>query len=105
MLCRQPRRRHRRGLEEGVVVGQVEHLSVGGFGQLLAAVADIDAPQAGHRIEIFLAVGVPDPHALGVGDDPRAAFAVEGLVVGEGMKMMADVGGDDLGQVDIRVAG
>src|SRR5690606_27102289 len=41
---------HRRrvgALEEAVVVGQFEHLPVRGVGQLGAAVADVDAPEAG----------------------------------------------------------
>ncbi|MNN30625.1 hypothetical protein D3C81_1442790 [compost metagenome] len=70
------------GLEEQVVVGQFEHLPVRGIGQLAAAVADVDAPQAGHGVEDLLALAVPQVDAVGPGDDARALGA-ELLVVAE----------------------
>ena len=72
-LGRQGDGRRRGGLEEGVVVGQLQHLVVGGRGQLLAAVADLDAPQAGHGVQERVAIAVVDDAALGPGDDPAAA--------------------------------
>ena len=36
-----------------------------------------------------------------MGYDARAAFAVEGLVVGERMKMVLDVAGNEFGNVEI----
>ena len=104
-LGRELGRRHRRRLEEGVVVGQVEHLAIGGLGQLLAAIADIHAPQARHAVEQLVALGVPDPHAVGMGDDPRAAVGMEGLVVGEGMEMVADVVLDEFGDIEVLLMG
>ncbi|MCY1535422.1 hypothetical protein D9M68_708280 [compost metagenome] len=80
---------HRRvgGLEEGVVERQLAHLPAGRLDQFLAAVADGDAPQAGHAIEDLLPLAVPQVHALGLGDDPRALL-VHLLVVGERREMV-----------------
>ncbi len=80
---------HRRvgGLEEQVVERQLAHLPGGGLDQLLAAVADVDAPEAGHRIEDLVALAVPDIDAFGLGDDPRALL-VQLLVVGERRQMV-----------------
>ncbi|MCY1271016.1 hypothetical protein D9M70_195650 [compost metagenome] len=75
-------RRRMRGLEEQVVEGQFPHLPGRRLHQLLAAVADVDAPQAGHAIEDLVAFAVPDVHAFGLGDDPRT-LGVQRLVVGE----------------------
>ena len=36
-----------------------------------------------------------------MGDDPRAAGGMEGLVVGKGMKMVVDVVLDDFGDIDV----
>jgi hypothetical protein len=36
-----------------------------------------------------------------MGDDPRATLEMKGLMVGEGMEMMTDIGADDLGKIDI----
>jgi len=85
-------RRRRRGLEEGVVEGQALELGSGRLDQLAPAVADIHAPQAAHRIEDALALGVPEIDALAALDDARA-FLGQGGEVGEGMQEVAAVGG------------
>ncbi len=77
-------------LEEVVVVGQFLHLPVGGFRQFLAAVADVDAPQAGHAVQDLVAVGVPQIAAFRARDDARA-LGVEFAVVGERMQMVGGV--------------
>ncbi|MNT88970.1 hypothetical protein D3C72_2296130 [compost metagenome] len=84
------------GLEEQVVVGQLEHLPVGDIGQLAAAVADVDAPQAGHAVEDLVPLAVPQVHALGAGDDARTLGA-ELLVVGEGREQVLAAEGLPLG--------
>ena len=50
---------HRRVRE----IGQLPHLLGGDLGKLGAAIADIDAPQPGHGVEILGAVGVDDRRA------------------------------------------
>ena len=75
---------HVGGLEKAVVVGQLQHLAVRGVGQFAPAIADVDAPQAAHAIEDFVALGVPDVDAFGAGDHARAT-AIEVLKIGERM--------------------
>ena len=99
LLGQQGRRRRGRA-EEGVVIGQLVHLPCDGIGDLLAAIADIDAPEAGEAIEIFLAVVVEDVDALAALDDARS-LGIQLLHVGEGMQVM---GGVDRGQVRQRVS-
>ena len=94
-------RRDGRGLEERVVVRQVEHLAIGDLGELLASVADVHAPQTRHRIENLGAARVPDPHAVCMGDDPGAATRVERLVIRERMEMVVGVLRHQLGDVDV----
>ena len=69
-LLRQKDGRRGRTAEEGVVVGQFLHLRVGNVGKFVAAIADIDAPQACHPVEDLVALGVVDERAIGAGDDP-----------------------------------
>ncbi len=76
------------GLEEEVVIGQLLHLAGGGVHQLLAAIAQVDAPQAGHAVQNALAFGVFQIDALGPGDD-AAAFLVQCLKIGKRMQVMA----------------
>src|SRR3546814_5524226 len=64
---------------------------MGRLRQLLAAVADVDAPQAGHAVQDPGAVGIPQPDAVGPGDDAAAALRRQALVIGEGRKMMGGV--------------
>ncbi len=85
----------RRGAEEGVVIGQLVHLPHDGIGDLLAAIADIDAPEPGKTVQILLALAVPDVDALAALDDARAV-GIQLLHVGEGMQM---VGGIDGGEI------
>ncbi len=61
-----------RALEEAVVVRQLPHLARRDVGQLVAAVADVHAPEPGHRVQDLLALGVVEVHALGARDDARA---------------------------------
>ena len=83
----------RRGrLEEAVVEGQRAQLLRRGIDQCLLAVADVDAPQARHRVEDLLAVAVPQIDVLAPGDDARA-LARECLEVGERMEIVGRVGG------------
>ena len=58
---------------------------------LLAAVADVDAPQPGHAVEDLGALGIGQSDALGRGDDTGAALFGEAFVVGEGVHVVADV--------------
>ena len=68
-------------LEEAVVVGQLRHLLRRHLAQLLAAVADVDAPQAGEGIEQLVALGIPDIAALALGEDARSLLRQCGVVV------------------------
>ena len=78
------------GLEEEVVIGQLLHLSGGGIHQLLAAITQVDAPQARHPVQDAAPVGVFQIDPLGLGDD-AAALLVQGLKVGEGMQVVAGI--------------
>ena len=60
--------RRRRGLEEGVVVGQGPHLLRGGLDESLLAIADVHAPQPRHGVEDPPAIAVPHVHALAARD-------------------------------------
>ena len=55
-LLGQLHRRRVGGLEESVVIGQLEHLGMGGVGDRAAAIADLHAPQSGHAVENAVAV-------------------------------------------------
>ena len=46
-------------LEEAVVVGEFGELAVDGVADVAAAVADVDAPEAGHAVEDLVAFAVP----------------------------------------------
>ena len=54
-----------RGLEEGVVIGQLAHLRAHGLDDFLTAMADIDAPEASHAVHDAISVSVPQPHTIG----------------------------------------
>ena len=88
-----------RGLEEGVVVGKLEHLVVGGAGQFLAAIAHLDAPQAGHGVEQPVPLAIEDPAAVGAGDDAAAAGRAHLAVVLLGRQVMGDVQSAKFGDV------
>ncbi|MCY1421770.1 hypothetical protein D9M71_374340 [compost metagenome] len=76
-----------RGHEESIVERQFFHLLAGRLDQLIAAVAHCHAPQARHTVEDLVAFTVPQVHALGLGDDPRAFF-LQLLVIAEGGQVM-----------------
>ncbi|MCY1280739.1 hypothetical protein D9M70_295310 [compost metagenome] len=84
---------HRRvgGVEEHVVVRQLLQLLGGRGGEVLAAVAEVGAPEAGHAIEVALAVVVPEVEALAANDHPRP-FGVQRLLVEEGMDVVGRIG-------------
>ncbi len=82
--------RHMRRHEEGVVIGQLFHLPVGHFGQLVTAIADVHAPQPRHRVEDLLALAVGQGHPGGAGDHPCAFFRKNG-VRGERMHVVGSV--------------
>ena len=79
-----------RGLEEGVVERQLEHLLVGRLGKLAAAMADIRRPQAGHAVENALALAVPKVRSVAADDDARAACP-QRSVAGERVQMVKSV--------------
>ena len=79
-----------RALEEAVVVRQLAHLARRDVRELVAAVADVDAPEPGHRVEDLLAVGVVEVDALGARDDARA-LGGERAEIGERVEIMPGV--------------
>ena len=81
---------HVGGVEEAVVERQLQQLLVGRLGQLLAAVAHVDAPQARHAIEDLFALTVPDVDAVATNHD-AGAHAGQRLVVGERMQEVTAV--------------
>jgi len=60
---------------EQVREGELAHLRGGGLDQLLVAVAERRAPQPGHALDIGLAVGIVDIHAMRALDDKRPGLA------------------------------
>ena len=74
-------------LEETVVVRQFLHLRRGRVDQLAASIADIHAPEARHAIEDFLSLGIPQPYAIGAGDDAGTEF-MQRLGIREGMQVV-----------------
>ncbi|MNS65894.1 hypothetical protein D3C72_990850 [compost metagenome] len=84
---------HRRvgGVEEHVVVRQLFQLLGRGGGEVLAAVAEVGAPEAGHAVEVALAVVVPQVQAFATDDHPRP-FGVQRLLVEEGMDVVRGIG-------------
>ena len=88
---RQLRRRCRRRVEKGVVVGKLLHLTGSHVSQLLAAITDIDAPQTGERIKIAMPLIVPEVTPLSPLDHGRPADIHEPPVIGEGMQMMGGI--------------
>ncbi|CAB5338592.1 hypothetical protein IST4119_00347 [Burkholderia multivorans] len=82
--------RRMRSLEERVVERQLLQLPISGVGQLLAAVADVHAPEPGHAVDDLVAVGVPQIDAVGL-HDHAAAGAVQRAHVGERMDVVRGV--------------
>src|SRR5262249_11403651 len=87
-----------RGFEEGVVIGQFEHLLVSRCRQFFAAIAHIHAPEAGHAVEDAVSLAVKDRAAFGAGDDAAAAYLGDEFVIGLRGQVMFDIklaqGGD-----------
>ena len=83
-------RRRIRALEEAVVVRQLPHLLRRGVGELIAAVADVDAPEPGHGVQDLLPFGIVEVDALGVRDDARA-LGRERAEVRERVHVMAGI--------------
>ncbi|MDR8851298.1 hypothetical protein FEP99_04325 [Burkholderia pseudomultivorans] len=79
-----------RGLEERVVERQLLQLAVRGVGELLAAVADVHAPEAGHPVDDLVAVRVPQVDAVGL-HDHAAARAVQRAHVRERVDVVRGV--------------
>jgi hypothetical protein len=52
-------------------------------------------------IEQLVALGIPDPHPVGLRHHPRATFGMQGLVIGEGVEVMRGVLRDKLGNIQI----
>ena len=80
-----------RGFEEAVIIRQLKHLFARDLGQLIAAIADIDAPKASHAVQYAVAVAIVDVAAIGMGDDPAAAKIFNFLPVGLRGQVMGDV--------------
>src|SRR4051794_8128632 len=87
----QPQRRRVRERAERGVAREGAHLRGGGVDDLLAAVADVDVPQARGAVEVAPAVGVPDVRALAARDDDLGA--ADGVHVGEGVPEAGGGGG------------
>ena len=92
---------HCGGFEEGIVKWQIEHLLIGNFRQFLAAIADIDAPQAGHAVQDFIALAIPDINTISMSDDSRASSSVEGFMIRERMKVVVDIGFDNFVEINV----
>ena len=86
----------------GVVIGEVLGLRGDRVGDLLAAIADIDAVETGEGVDAFLAVDVPDVDAFAAGDDAGRRFAAGMRAhMGRGMEeMVAIPGGEFVGLVE-----
>ena len=69
------------------------HLVRGHLGEFGAAIADIDAPQPGHRVEIFRAVGVDDGGTLAPGNDHL--FGFQQLVLDDRVQDVPEILPDD----------
>jgi adenosylmethionine-8-amino-7-oxononanoate aminotransferase len=78
---------------ERLVAGQLAHLRHRGLDDLVAPVADVDAPQARGAVQVAVAVLVPHVGAIATGDDELVA--ADGVHVGEGVPE-AGVGGHGL---------
>ncbi|CAJ2759669.1 Uncharacterised protein [Burkholderia pseudomallei] len=78
------------GLEEGVVERQLAQLAAAGLDQLVAAVADVHAPEPGHAVDDPVAVGIPQVDAFGL-HDHAAARAIERAHVRERVEVVRGV--------------
>jgi len=73
-------RRHRR-LEEGVVVGKLDHLPMRGVREFLAPISDLHAPEARHAVEYGLPFRVPNVASLPARDDPASAYVAHHAII------------------------
>ena len=62
---------------EGVIVGQLEHLAVGRFGQTAFRKPQTDAPQPRQCFEISFAILIANEDAVTLGDHDRALGLVQ----------------------------
>ena len=79
--------RWRGRLKKGVVVRQSFHLFPGRINQFLTSITHIDAPQAGHRIQVSISIAVPKKDPVRPGDD-AASFFRQFFMVGKGMEIV-----------------
>src|SRR5207253_9287055 len=80
------------------------HLVRGDVGQLGTAVPDVHAPEAGHRVEVFGAVGIDDGRAAALDDHERLGFELP--VSDDRMQHVVEVlSHDGRAAVDVRGAG
>src|SRR4030095_4307107 len=80
----------RRGSEERIVEGQLEHLIVSCARDFFAAVAYVHAPEARHAIEQLATVRVINAAAFGADDDAAATELLHQSVVLLRRKMMRE---------------
>ena len=80
-------------LKKIVVIRQFLHLSGRRIDEFLAVVTHVDAPQAGHTVQDFVAIRIVDVNAFSAGNDARATLFSHFLVIGERMHMMALITG------------
>ena len=59
----------------------------------LAVVAHIDAPQARHTVQDFVAIRIVDINAFSTGNDARATFFSHFLIIGEWVHVMTLITG------------
>jgi len=79
-------RRVHRGVRK---IGKLPHLIGGDLGEFAAPVADIDAPQPGHAVEILGPIGIDDRRALAAGDDHLLGF--QRLVLDDRVQDVAEI--------------
>ena len=79
-------RRVHRGVRK---IGKLPHLIGGDRGEFAAPVADIDAPQPGHAVEILGPIGIDDRRALAAGNDHLLGF--QRLVLDDRMQDVAEI--------------
>jgi hypothetical protein len=81
----------------GVVIGEGFRLLGDGVGDLAAAIADIDAIEAGEGVEQPVAIAILDIDARAAREDPAVAFAALLLAeMGRGMEEALPVPGVEL---------
>ena len=78
------------GLEEGVVIGKLFHLPRCHAGEFLAAITDIDAPEARHAVNDSVAFAVGQPDTRAPRDDP-GPLGGKACLVGEGVEVVGRV--------------